>query len=131
MPGGGLLTPRRFLQLGLAFGGGNGFEQVHYLLEEAFVAGPSGREISYALLRGVEQAQHYETNPIFALLHEAIYMEGAASNWSAERVRAEFPEFSLERRSAALHRRDDLPVDVRGLRQSASAPAGRRTPGRH
>lgn len=96
MPGGGLFTPRRFLQLGLAFGGGNGFEQVHYLLEEAFVTGPSGREISYALLSGVEHAQHYETNPIFALLHEAIYMEGAASNWSAERVRAEFPEFSLD-----------------------------------
>ena len=43
MPGGGHLTPRRFLQLGLAFGGGNGFEQVHYLLEEAFVNGRNGQ----------------------------------------------------------------------------------------
>ena len=99
LPGGGLLTPRRFLQLGLALGSGNGYEQIHYLLEEAFVEGPSGREISYALMRGVEHAQHYETNPIFALLHEAIYMEGAASNWSAERIRAEFPEFSLDAES--------------------------------
>ncbi len=96
LPSGGLLTPRRFLQLGLALGSGNGFEQIHYLLEEAFVEGPSGREISYALMRGVEHAQHYETYPIFALLHEAIYTEGVASNWSAERVRAEFPEFSLD-----------------------------------
>ena len=94
LPGGGRLTPRRFQQLGLALGSDNGYEKIHYLLEEAFVDGRNGRELSYALLRGVEQAQHYETNPLFALLHEAIYMEGAASNWSAERVREEFPEFA-------------------------------------
>lgn len=93
LPDGARLTPRRFQQLGLAFGASDGFEQVHYLLEDAFVQGAHGRELSYVFLRHVEQAQHFETNPIFALLHEAIYCQAFASDWSAERVRAEYPMF--------------------------------------
>jgi hypothetical protein len=96
LPGGGILTPRRFQQLGIVFGEQNGFEQVHYLIEGAFVQGARGRELAYAFLRGVEKAQGFETSPIFALLHEAIYLEGAASRWSAERIRTEYPAFSLD-----------------------------------
>eukprot|EP00922_Rhytidocystis_sp_ex-Travisia-forbesii_P046078 GHVS01068732.1.p1 GENE.GHVS01068732.1~~GHVS01068732.1.p1 ORF type:complete len:410 (+),score=75.24 GHVS01068732.1:1105-2334(+) len=36
LPSGGLLTARRFLQLGLSFGMAAGFECIHYLLETAF-----------------------------------------------------------------------------------------------
>ena len=96
LPGGGRLTPRRFQQLGMAFGASDGFEKVHYLLERAFVDGAGGRELSYPFLRGVENAQPFETNPIYAVLHEAIYCQEGASNWSAERMRVEFPEFDLE-----------------------------------
>ena len=85
------LSPRRFQQLGLAFGTSNGFEQVHYLLETAFVEGRNGKEISYFFLRGFENSLAFDTNPIFAILHEAIYCQGIASNWSADRVMAEFP----------------------------------------
>ena len=95
LPTGDRLTPRRFQQLGLDFGASDGFERIHYLLEEAFVDGTSGRDLSYTFLRGVESAQHYDTNPIFAILHEAIYCQGKASRWSAERVRGEFPEFAF------------------------------------
>lgn len=35
--------------------------------------------------------QPFNTNPVFAILHELIYCEGSASNWAAERVRREFP----------------------------------------
>jgi len=93
LPDGARLTPRRFQQLGLALGTSDGFEQIHYLLEEAFVQGAQGRELSYAFLRHFEQAQHFETNPIFAILHESIYCQAAASHWSAERMRAEYPLF--------------------------------------
>jgi len=93
LPDGARLTPRRFQQLGLALGTSDGFEQIHYLLEEAFVQGAQERELSYAFLRHFEQAQHFETNPIFAILHESIYCQAAASNWSAERMRAEYPLF--------------------------------------
>lgn len=94
LPDGARLTPRRFQQLGLAFGASDGFETVHYLLEAAFVAGPAGPELSYVFLNHFMQAQHYETNPIFAILHEAIYCQGNASRWAAERLRAEYPEFT-------------------------------------
>jgi hypothetical protein len=95
LPGGGTLSPRRFQQLGIKFGGRNGFELVHYLLETAFVQGARGPELSFPFLREVEENGGFETNPIYALLHEPIYCEGAASDWSAQRVRAEFPEFAL------------------------------------
>lgn len=95
LPGGGILTPRRFQQLGLGFGSINGYETVHYLVENAFVHTGSARELSYNFLRQIETIQHFETNPIFAVLHEAIYCEENASNWSAERIRAEYPQFNI------------------------------------
>jgi pimeloyl-ACP methyl ester carboxylesterase len=93
LPGGGRLTPLRFQQLGLAFGASDGFEGVHYLLEEAFVRGVPQQELSYRFLRQVEQMDSFEANPIFAILHEAIYCQGRASRWAAGRIRGEYPEF--------------------------------------
>jgi len=84
LPAGDRLTPRRFQQLGHHFGASEGFEMVHYLLEED----------GWVFLRGVEQAQSFDTNPIYAVLHEACYCEHAASMWAAERVLAEFPDFT-------------------------------------
>lgn len=95
LPTGDRLTPQRFQQLGLEFGASDGFERIHYLLEEAFVTGAHGVELSYTFLRGLENMQAYDTNPIFAILHEAIYCQGFAARWSAARIRHEFPEFEL------------------------------------
>ena len=102
LPGGGNLTVRRFQQLGMPFGASDGFEKVHYLLESAFVQGATGRALSYPFLRGVENLLAFDTNPIYALLHEPIYCQGMASNWSAERVRTEFPEFDPAARDPLL-----------------------------
>ncbi len=93
LPDGSPLTPRRFQQLGMAFGASDGFESVHYLLEEAFVEGPDGAELSETFLRGALEALSFAGRPIYAILHESIYCQGAASRWAAERVRAEYPEF--------------------------------------
>jgi pimeloyl-ACP methyl ester carboxylesterase len=95
LPNGDRVSQRRFQQLGIAFGMSTGFERVHYLLEDAFLQGATSREISYTFLRGFENSLWFETNPIYAILHESIYCEGAASNWSAERIRAEYPEFEV------------------------------------
>jgi pimeloyl-ACP methyl ester carboxylesterase len=97
LPCGDRLSPRRFQQLGIAFGMNNGFEQVHYLLEKAFLSDAANRQISYAFLRGFENSLSFETNPIYAILHESIYCEETASNWSADRVRQECPEFEITR----------------------------------
>jgi pimeloyl-ACP methyl ester carboxylesterase len=87
------LTARRFRGLGIHFGMSDGFERVHYLIEGALL--PSG-ELDYRFLRAFEDDLDWDTNPIYALLHEPIYAQGAAPNWSAERVLAEFPEFVKE-----------------------------------
>ncbi|TAG47278.1 MAG: alpha/beta fold hydrolase [Betaproteobacteria bacterium] len=95
LPGGARLTARRFLQLGMPFGMSDGYEPLHYWLEEAFVEGASGPEINWNFLKTIEHEQFLETNPIYALLQEGCYTQGVASRWSAERIMHEFPEFDL------------------------------------
>jgi hypothetical protein len=41
----------------------------------------------------LEAAQSWDTNVIYALLHEPLYCQGEASNWSAERLLSKHPEF--------------------------------------
>jgi pimeloyl-ACP methyl ester carboxylesterase len=102
LPRGGTLTARRFLQLGLLLGSGSGFESLHDLLELARAplppAAPAGALPEHFLLAVEAAQQDFETNPIYWLLHEAIYCdgpasssapEGGASRWSAERVQEE------------------------------------------
>ena len=85
LPGGGVLTPRRFLQLGLGLGRLGGIDALHYAIEGAW----DGDELAFGFLRCVENAQPFETNPIYYLLHEAIYANGpqtSPTSWAAERV---------------------------------------------
>jgi pimeloyl-ACP methyl ester carboxylesterase len=92
LPSGGRLTVERFQQLGLAFGMSDGFETVHYLVEEAFVPTVGGaRAMNWNFLVHFERLQDFDTNPIFSLLQEACYAQGEATNWAAERLRKEQP----------------------------------------
>jgi pimeloyl-ACP methyl ester carboxylesterase len=84
LPSGDLLTARRFRMLGHPFGMSDGFEAVHYLLELG---------LTYAALRAIENAQIFDTHPIYYVLHEAALANGCATRWVSERVRREFPEF--------------------------------------
>lgn len=45
--------------------------------------------------RGFDAWMAWGTNPLYALLHEPIYCQGAASNWAAEAVRRQ-PRFAAE-----------------------------------
>ena len=92
LPTGGRLSVRRFQQVGFMLGFDEGMETLHYLLEGAFCTGAKGDALSLPFLRALENSQTFETNPIFAVLHEMCYTQGAASRWSAERVRGDFPE---------------------------------------
>ncbi len=93
LPCGDPLTPHRFQQIGLGFYRSTFYETLHYMLEEAFIDGAHGRELGLKFLRDFESQFTFETNPIFCLLHEAIYTEGPATNWSAHRIRDEYPQF--------------------------------------
>jgi pimeloyl-ACP methyl ester carboxylesterase len=86
------LTPRRLRQIGSIFGMSYGFEKVHYLLELAFVR---GGEVNTLFLRELDQFLPFDPAPIYSLLHEACYAQGEATNWSAQRLLSEFPEFEL------------------------------------
>ena len=96
LPDGAPFSVQRLQSIGMAHGMSDGFESLHYLLDEAFVEGPKGRQLGYAFLRGVQDRTQYDTHPIYAILHEAIYMQGAASQWSAAKVRAEFEQFDAQ-----------------------------------
>ncbi|XP_074329275.1 uncharacterized protein LOC141666923 isoform X1 [Apium graveolens] len=93
LPSGGVLTPRGLQLLGLSgLGTSTGFERLHYMLERAWdpvlVPGAQKR-ISYFFLNSFEKFLSFDTNPLYALLHESIYCQGSSSRWSAHRIRAE------------------------------------------
>ena len=92
LPDGAPLTPRRFGQIGWGIGMSDGPAKLHYLIEDAYAHG--GDDPADPFLRQVWSEQPFETNPIYALLHEACVCDGDASRWSAERVRPEFPELN-------------------------------------
>ncbi|MFG2517732.1 alpha/beta fold hydrolase [Streptomyces sp. NPDC048527] len=92
--GGYKLTVEAFQSLGILLGGTGGSDRLHYLLEDAFVRTPGGVELSDAFQEDVQATLSYAGHPLYALVHEAIYGQDARpTNWSAERVRGEFPQF--------------------------------------
>ncbi len=78
LPGGDRLTGRRLRQLGIMLGMSDGAERLHYLLELP----PE----SPAFLRDVEAELGFSRNPLYAIIHEACYADGVATQWSGERV---------------------------------------------
>ncbi|MFG0319967.1 MAG: alpha/beta fold hydrolase [Planctomycetota bacterium JB042] len=97
LPSGGVLSPRRFQQLGLVLGMSDGFETIHDHVEDAWVDGPDGPELGFHFLHAIDHALPFTANPIYAILHESIYAEGTRTRWAAHRIREEFPEFDPAR----------------------------------
>ncbi|MFF4957803.1 alpha/beta fold hydrolase [Streptomyces sp. NPDC001222] len=94
LPGGYRLTVEAFQSLGILLGGGEGSHRLHFLLENAFVHTPGGLALSDAFQEEVQTLLSYAGHPLYALVHEAIYgQDGRPTAWSAERVRAQFPQF--------------------------------------
>ncbi|WP_437049572.1 alpha/beta fold hydrolase [Streptomyces sp. enrichment culture] len=102
LPGGYRLTAEAFQSLGILLGGGEGSHRLHYLLEDAFVRTPYGAQLSDAFQEQVQGLLSYAGHPLYALVHEAIYGQGERpTDWAAERVRAEFPQFDAARALAS------------------------------
>ncbi|HXW44389.1 MAG TPA: alpha/beta hydrolase [Streptosporangiaceae bacterium] len=89
LPGGGTLTVERFQSAGIQLGSGSGSHVLHYLLEDAF-AGP---ELSDDFLHRMQALLSFAAAPLYAVLQESCYAQGAATRWSAQRIRAEFGAF--------------------------------------
>ncbi|XP_059459072.1 uncharacterized protein LOC132188590 isoform X2 [Corylus avellana] len=96
LPSGGILTPRGLQTLGLScLGTSAGFERLHYMLEgvwDPVIVPGAPKQISYYFLNAFEKWLAFDTNPLYALLHESIYCQGASSRWSAHRIRSEYEE---------------------------------------
>ncbi|BCL25977.1 alpha/beta fold hydrolase [Streptomyces aurantiacus] len=92
--GGYRLTVEAFQSLGTMLGRGDGSHRLHYLLEHAFVRTAQGPALSDAFQEDVQALLSYAGHPLYALVHEACYAQGdRPTAWSAERVRADFPQF--------------------------------------
>ncbi|WP_406340632.1 alpha/beta fold hydrolase [Streptomyces sp. NBC_00648] len=92
LPDGDRLTPRRLRALGLALGMGDGHERVHWLLDEAL---DGEGELSDTFLDQVRGLTGFTGNPLFAVLQETLYGQGAsATGWAAARALGDFPEFA-------------------------------------
>ncbi|QKW50413.1 alpha/beta fold hydrolase [Streptomyces buecherae] len=102
LPDGSTLTPAAFQQLGILLGSGDGSHRLHYLLEDAFVDTVDGPRLSDAFGERVAAVLSRAGSPLYTLLHESIYaQDGRATNWSAHRVRDEFPGFDAPAAVAA------------------------------
>jgi pimeloyl-ACP methyl ester carboxylesterase len=95
--GEGYLSARRFLQLGIYFGKHGGLDDVHEFVIRADTDLTQFGHLTRPTVLALEAAQSWDTNVIYALLHEPIYCQGKdnASKWSAERLLAQQSEFSL------------------------------------
>ncbi|MBH5336447.1 alpha/beta fold hydrolase [Streptomyces pactum] len=94
LPDGSRLTAESFQQLGILLGSGDGSHRLHHLLEDPFVPTPEGERLADAFTEQVAGVLSRAGSPLYTLLHESIYaQDGRATNWSAHRVRAEFPRF--------------------------------------
>jgi hypothetical protein len=101
LPAEGRLTTGVLQSLGMLLGTADGSHTLHYLLEEAFVEGPGGAELSDTFLAAVQQRVSFVSNPLYAVLHESCYAQRSADSgctgWAAEAVRAEFPLFDVDK----------------------------------
>jgi pimeloyl-ACP methyl ester carboxylesterase len=89
LPDGSRLTVERFQSIGGMLGTSAGTHELHYLLEDPW----DGSGLSDAFLADVAGRTGFARAPLYAVLHEPCYAQGAATRWAAQRVRAEFPAF--------------------------------------
>lgn len=93
LPTGVPLTPERLQMLGNFLGGNTRFDALHFLFEEAFINTPDGVRLSDTFLATVAAVVDRAPNPLYALMHESIYVQGEPSAWAAARVLADNPDF--------------------------------------
>ena len=97
LPNGQRFTVEQFQLIGINLGRSHAHLPMYYLLESAFVTCNGKETLSYGFLNAMLAEQAYQTNPIYAILHESIYCQQEASLWSAQRVREQYPVFNYQK----------------------------------
>ncbi len=93
LPDGARFTVEQFQLLGLGLGASTGGERLIDLLERALVRAGGREVVAYPFLHAVLANSSFHASPIYSLLHEAIYAQGRPTDWAAQRVRSEYPQF--------------------------------------
>ncbi|NOH47732.1 alpha/beta hydrolase [Vibrio rotiferianus] len=96
LPNSQRFTVEQFQQIGINFGVSDTFLPTYYWLESALIEVNGKPQLRYEFLNDMLAQQNFQTNPIYAILHESIYCQGFASQWSAHRVRQEHDAFNYE-----------------------------------
>ena len=99
LPSGGLLTARRFVQVGLSLGGSpSAFASLHSLFASAFVS-DGDEEFAKIFLKSMDSSQPFDDYPLYFLMHESIYADQTSdcksTLWSAYRAYGADDEFDL------------------------------------
>jgi pimeloyl-ACP methyl ester carboxylesterase len=96
LPAGGTLTVPRLMTIGIDFGGAGGFDSVHTTIKNLKTSLDQFGFLSRSSLAPLESFSGFDTNIIYAILHEAIYTDGPGdvSNWASDRVARELNLFS-------------------------------------
>ncbi|GHC53991.1 alpha/beta fold hydrolase [Streptomyces flavofungini] len=122
LPDGDRLTVRRLRTLGLVLGMGDGFERTHWLLDEALDA---EGELTDTFLHQVMAVTGFTDNPLFAVMQETLYGQGAGpTGWAASRALEDFAEFTEKADPLLLTGEMIYPWmfhDIAGLRPFADA----------
>ncbi|CAP69375.1 uncharacterized protein PODANS_1_10390 [Podospora anserina S mat+] len=110
LPGGGTFTVHRLLGLGMAFGGHGGLDTVHNLVVKLISDLDQFNYFTTPTLMALEREVPFDSNPVYAILHESIYCSrGVASNWAALNAARKFENFFFWTQSD--HSQLSLPVD--------------------
>ncbi|MFE6689776.1 alpha/beta fold hydrolase [Streptomyces sp. NPDC057743] len=122
LPDGDRLTVRRLRTLGLVLGMGDGFERLHWLLDEAL---DEDGELTDTFRYQAMTLTGFTDNPLYAVLQETLYGQGAGPTaWAADRTHAALPAFAEDADPLLLTGEMVYPwmfQDVRGLRPFAEA----------
>lgn len=102
LPTGEPLTPTRMRSVGLNLGGAMSFDSLHYLWEGPFETRGGKRRLTSRFLHQIGNELSHGESPLYWVLQEAIYGQttfdatGHGTEWSAERLAAEFDGFHLD-----------------------------------
>jgi pimeloyl-ACP methyl ester carboxylesterase len=131
LPDGDVLTPQRVQALGMGLGMSTGVDALHWALDTADL--DADGVPSEAFRQWVQTETGFTANPLYAVLQEVIYHQGARTGgWAAQAELDRRPEFAPDARPLALTGEAIFPwmfAQVRALRpfQAAAQTLAART----
>ncbi|KAI1625120.1 proline iminopeptidase [Exophiala viscosa] len=106
LPCGDVLTPARFLEMGILFGFHGGLDAVHDVVLRAANDMDIFGYLTRPTLSAIEGSSSFNDQPLYAVMHGSIYVQGQASDWVFDRVMKKYPEFETGQQAT----REDGPL---------------------